>query len=53
MARTGENKKYKDLAGKSEEKYESGDLGLNGWIMLKFILKTQDVRARSGFIWLR
>jgi hypothetical protein len=38
------------LIGKPEETHHLADLGVDGRIMLKWILKQQDARVWTGFI---
>jgi hypothetical protein len=44
---------YKSLVGKPEGKNHSEDLGVDGSIILKFILGKKCERVWPGFIWLR
>jgi hypothetical protein len=41
------------LIGKPEWRDHLGDLGIEGRIIVKLILKKQDVRVWIGFRWLR
>ena len=44
---------YRVLMGKHEERGHLGDPGIDGRIILRWILRKWDVRARTGLIWLR
>jgi len=44
---------YKVLVGKPEMKRLLGSSGIDGRIILKYILEKQGVRSWTGFVWLR
>jgi hypothetical protein len=43
---------YMGLVGRSKERDHFEDLDLDGRMILKWILKKQDGRSCTGFIWL-
>jgi hypothetical protein len=42
---------YRVLVGKPEDKGTLGNLGVDGQIILKWILTKQDGKVLTGFIW--
>jgi hypothetical protein len=44
---------YKALVRKPEGKRSLGNLGINGTIILKWIVKKYEASVWTGFIWLR
>jgi hypothetical protein len=44
---------YNILVGKLKGKYHSGDLGIGGRIILKWVLKKWSRKVRTRFVWLR
>jgi hypothetical protein len=54
LARTGENRGvYRVLAGSVRERDHLGDPGLDGSIILRWILRKWDVGLWTGSSWLR
>jgi hypothetical protein len=54
VARMGEVKGvYRVLVGKSQGRNQWGDLGLDGWIILRWISRRWDVGIRTGLGWSR
>ena len=54
MARMGDKRGvYTDSTDRSEGKNHLENLGVDGRIILNWILKKQECQAWSGFIWLR
>jgi hypothetical protein len=44
---------YRVLVDRLEGRIQLEDLGIDGWITLKWIFKKWDGKERSGLIWLR
>jgi len=49
----GEGEVHRGLMGKAEERHHMADLGIDGWIILKWIFKNFNRAAWIAVIWLR